>query len=131
MGEIADRDVPRVSPFLPAMQAGEVLRAASASEAIAVSADGTPLGLVSASRLALLSSGEETARAVTPLGAVLHESVPISVAAALMASLPSDRIAVVSDERKVVGLVSARDVLRWVAREAGHLPGTRGSVTGP
>lgn len=129
VGEIADRGVPRVSPFAPASQSEAILRNAGATAALAVSADGTPLGVVTAARLALLSSDDQTFVAVTPLGAVLHESVPISVAVALMASLPADAVAIVSDNRQAVGLLCARDVMRWVAREAGHTVAP-GGVTG-
>jgi CBS domain-containing protein len=56
-----------------------------------------------------------------PIAFTLPETAPIARAAALMAIEGVHRIPVVSDEGKVVGIVSALDVLRWVAREDGYL----------
>ena len=53
----------------------------------------------------------------------LREDTPVARAAALMALEGVHRIPVTSMSGEVVGLVSALDVLRWVAERAGYLTG--------
>lgn len=61
------------------------------------------------------------AEIMMPIAFTLPESAPVSRAAALMALEGVHRVPVVSEDGKVVGIVSALDVLRWVAREDGYL----------
>ncbi|MCA9597046.1 MAG: CBS domain-containing protein [Myxococcales bacterium] len=57
-----------------------------------------------------------------PLAYALPESAPLSLAAALMAQEGVHRVPVVSgNDGSVVGIVSALDVLRWLARSEGYL----------
>jgi CBS domain-containing protein len=49
------------------------------------------------------------------------ESLPARKAAALMAFEGAHRLPVVARDRKVVGMLSALDVLRWLARQEGYL----------
>jgi CBS domain-containing protein len=57
-----------------------------------------------------------------PLAFSLPESAPVSLAAALMAQEGVHRLPVVSaGDGSVVGIVSALDVLRWLARRDGYL----------
>ncbi|AUX42554.1 hypothetical protein SOCE26_039870 [Sorangium cellulosum] len=51
----------------------------------------------------------------------LHESASIRQAAALMAYEGVHRLPIVSDDGKVVGILSSLDVLRWFARRCGYL----------
>ncbi|WP_437537538.1 CBS domain-containing protein [Sorangium sp. So ce726] len=63
-----------------------------------------------------------TARNVmTPVVVQLHESASIRQAASLMAYEGVHRLPVVSDDGKVVGIVSSLDVLRWFGRCCGYL----------
>ncbi|WP_437819794.1 CBS domain-containing protein [Sorangium sp. So ce1078] len=68
-----------------------------------------------------------TARDVmTPVVVQLHESATIRQAAALMAYEGVHRLPVVSDDGRVVGILSSLDVLRWFGRSCGYLiPPTR------
>ena len=63
-----------------------------------------------------------TARDVmTPVVVQLHESASIRQAASLMAYEGVHRLPVVSDDGKVVGILSSLDVLRWFGRCCGYL----------
>ncbi|WP_437593547.1 CBS domain-containing protein [Sorangium sp. So ce1000] len=63
-----------------------------------------------------------TARDVmTPVVVQLHESASIRQAASLMAYESVHRLPVVSDDGKVVGILSSLDVLRWFGRCCGYL----------
>ncbi len=50
----------------------------------------------------------------------LSDSAPIDAAAAVMAREGVHRVLIVSASNKVVGIVSALDVLRWLARRDGY-----------
>ncbi|WP_437603171.1 CBS domain-containing protein [Sorangium sp. So ce590] len=63
-----------------------------------------------------------TARDVmTPVVVQLHESASIRQAASLMAYEGVHRLPVVSDDGRVVGILSSLDVLRWFGRSCGYL----------
>lgn len=114
IGTVANRAIPHVSPWLAAPSAAAAIRAVGASEALVVDGDGTPLGVVTAAQLDAMP-GAPIGETMTTIGAVLHESVPLSVAASLMASLRADRIAVVSDGRRAIGVLTSAELRRWSA----------------
>jgi CBS domain-containing protein len=58
---------------------------------------------------------------MTPIVLMLHESSNVGQAAALMAFDGVHRIPVVSDSRRVVGLLSSLDILRWFGRKSGYI----------
>lgn len=58
---------------------------------------------------------------MSPLVLALHESSNIGQASSLMAYEGVHRLPVVSDDGKVVGLLSSLDVLRWFGRRSGYL----------
>ncbi|WP_437515656.1 CBS domain-containing protein [Sorangium sp. So ce1099] len=63
-----------------------------------------------------------TARDImTPVVLQVHESASIRQAASLMAYEGVHRLAVTSDDGKVVGILSSLDVLRWFGRSCGYL----------
>lgn len=118
IGIVANRAVPQISPWLPVSAAIAALRSATTGEGLVVDGDGTPLGVVTLLLLQAAAPGSDVERVMRPLAVILHESVPISIAAKLMSTLPTDRIAVVGDERRALGLLSLDELLRWVAAEA-------------
>jgi predicted transcriptional regulator len=64
---------------------------------------------------------------MTPFAISLDESAPVTLAAALMSFEGVHRIPVVADDGEVVGVLSALDVLRWLAVQDGYLmPGAVG-----
>ena len=54
----------------------------------------------------------------------LPEGAPISHAIAVMAFENVNEVAVVADDGKVVGVVTANDALRWTARQLGYVMGS-------
>ncbi|HSP81009.1 MAG TPA: CBS domain-containing protein, partial [Myxococcaceae bacterium] len=62
------------------------------------------------------SAGELMSRAPV----VIEEGAPMGRAAALMASSGVHRLIVVASDGRVVGILTALDIARWVARRAGH-----------
>jgi CBS domain-containing protein len=68
-------------------------------------------------RVAGFTAGE----VMTPTPLTLSEKATIAQAAALMAYEVVHRLLILSAEGNVVGLVSALDVLRWVAQHEGYL----------
>lgn len=66
---------------------------------------------------------------MTPVVLTVHESANIGQAASMMAYEGVHRLPVVSDEGRVVGLLSTLDILRWYGRQNGYLipvrPGRR------
>ncbi len=67
--------------------------------------------------LELLAHGHGAA----PLGSPVHESASIARAAAVLAYEERDQLAIVDADGAAVGLLAARDVLRWLAAGAGYL----------
>lgn len=51
----------------------------------------------------------------------LPESASLSKAAALMAFEGVHRLPILSNDGKVVGILSALDVLRWLAKQQGYV----------
>ena len=119
IGTIVDRAVPLISPWLTARSAAGIVHAAGADDALVADGDGTPLGVVSSVRLDGSAGGTTAREVMTPLGAILHESIPVSVAAALTPALGERRIAVVSDDRRAIGVLATSELLGWLARHRG------------
>ncbi|HTP51979.1 MAG TPA: CBS domain-containing protein [Anaeromyxobacteraceae bacterium] len=65
---------------------------------------------------------DTVADAMTPGSLKVLETAPVAKAAALMASRGVHRLVAVSDDGKVVGILTTGDIARWVAQLAGHLP---------
>jgi CBS domain-containing protein len=61
------------------------------------------------------------AEIMTPLVLALHENANVGQAAALMAFEGVHRLPVISDDGKVVGIVSSLDVLRWFGQRSGYI----------
>lgn len=55
-----------------------------------------------------------------PIGATLPESLPLSMAIAVLARSDGQPVAVLSEAGAVVGVLGAVDVVRWVARRMGY-----------
>ena len=104
-------------------QAMEQLQMRGMGHALVVDGDGHPLGVVSLERLA---RGGSVCDAIEPVAIHLNGSVPIAVAATILGASSAERIAVLDDGQRALGIVSSRDILRWVGREAG-----RSLVTSP
>lgn len=117
IGSVVDREIPQVSRYSTVADALGVLSEKRAAGALVVDGDRTPLGFVSAAGLAA-ANASQVEQVMIPVGIVLHENVPICIAASLMASMPADRIAIVGDQRRAIGLFGSADLVRWIASEA-------------
>jgi len=60
------------------------------------------------------------ADAMTCAAFTVSENAPITRAVMLMASKGVRRVPVVSDDGQVTGMITSLDLLRWLARQAGH-----------
>lgn len=120
IGTIGDHDVPQVSPDLPAVDVAERLLVRARTEALVVNGDGKPLGVVT-SKQASGSTGT-AGSLMTPISVVLHESVPLSVAASLMAGRDINHVAVVGERGRAVALLSWQAVLAILAISTPALP---------
>lgn len=95
--------------------------------------EGRPLGVVSRSDL-LRHRRDALAGVVADVMMCmtfsLPESATLSRAAAVMAYEGVHQIPVVASDGRIVGLISALDVVRWLAQHDGYLVAGRGKVVG-
>ncbi|HYU14696.1 MAG TPA: CBS domain-containing protein [Candidatus Acidoferrum sp.] len=134
LSEVMTRHVVCVLPDLDLGDLMELFLERNIGGAPVVDQDGRPIGVVSRTDLLGSFKAGTVADVMVPMAFVLPESATLSQAAALMAFEGVHRIPVVSSEGRVVGIVSALDVARWLAQSDGYIePGSsrltpRGSV---
>lgn len=127
LATLMTRDVLCVRPEVPLGRLVQLMVTEGISGLPVVDAAGRPVGVVSQTDV-LRNLGERaevevvTAETLlTPVAFTLPEDAPVSRAAALMAYEGIHRIPVVDADGAVVGILSALDIARWVAEEAGWL----------
>jgi CBS domain-containing protein len=93
-----------------------------------VDVDGCPIGMVTKTDILRITRDRPAGApplavqdAMTPIAFTLEERAPIAQAAALMGFEGVHRLPVVGDDGTVVGILSALDVARWVARQDGYV----------
>jgi len=91
-----------------------------------VDAEGKPIGVVTKTDLLRAEERGDGAESqvhaiMTDLAIAVHEGMSIAQASALMAYEGVHRIPVVDDEQRVVGVLSALDVLHWLGQRSGYL----------
>jgi len=146
LADVMTRSVVAVRSDMSLEEVTEVFLARSISGAPVIDDAGRPIGVVSKTDLlrAAHDAGDSGALeevvergyhihemavprvsdVMTPLVFSLSQDAPVARAAALMAFEGVHRVPVVDDDGVLVGIVSAIDVLRWMAREHGYvLPG--------
>jgi CBS domain-containing protein len=99
--------------------AADALRSRGVPVAPVVDGEGRPIGLASEADLLRARNGARVADAMVKIALSVPETAPLGRAAALMAEHRTDRLAVVSDDGVVVGMLTAMDVVGWLA---GALP---------
>lgn len=118
---VMTREVWCATPDVPMARLVELLAERNVSGVPVVDASGHPYGVVSrADLLGALRTGATAESLAAPLAFTVDEHAPIAQAAALMAIEGVHRVPVVDAEGRVVGIVSALDVARFVARQAGY-----------
>ncbi len=115
---IMRKDVPKVSTRCSREALEAILATASSGIALVVDDAGKPIGIVRAD--ALSRSADTAAAAMEPAAFLLNESIPISLASAIFASSGVHQIPIISAAQDAVGVLTAVDILSWVARQAGH-----------
>lgn len=88
-----------------------------------VDSTGKPVGVVSKSDLLEDSRGRLVRDIMMPIAFTLPENASLSHAAALMSYENVHRIPVIAADGTVVGIVSAMDIVRWVAEQDGYVVG--------
>jgi CBS domain len=116
--EIMRRASVAVRPDVARSVAADALRAHGQPSAPVVDGEGRPVGFVGEAALLRARSGTRVVDAMLRVALSVPESAPIARAAALMTSQRVDRVAVVSDDGILVGVLSALDVMGWVAAAA-------------
>ena len=123
--DVMSRDVVCVREDTPLADARIALLERGFSGVPVVDSIGRPIGILSQSDL--LAHDEDRPRltevwqAMTSLVLTLSESAPLEQAAALMAYEGIHRVPIVSADGRIVGIVSALDVMRWVAERSGYV----------
>lgn len=120
IGELMSRKVECVSPDTPADEVARLLDERCFGGVPVVDGSGKPLGVVSKSDVvhALYEdglAGKVAADLMTPFVFALPASAPVSRAAWLMAYEGVHRVVALSHDRKVVGVLTPLDVLRWLS----------------
>ena len=132
VGTLMTRNVVCVRPDL-GLDASMALFVETGLKALpVVDAEGALMGFVAESDVMLhvqaagsATQAETIADVFMPYALAVPESTPVTRAAALMALEGQQRVAVVSRENRVVGVLSASDILYWLARADGQLRAPR------
>lgn len=101
--------------------AADALRSRGAAAAPVVDGEGRPIGLVAESDLLRSKSGAKVSDVMVKVALSVPEAAPLARAAALMAAHRAERLAVVSEDGVVVGVLTAMDVLSWLSGAGGPL----------
>jgi CBS domain-containing protein len=101
--------------------AAEALRAHGAAAAPVVDGEGRPIGLVTEADLLRARTGAKVSDAMAKVALPVVETASLARAAALMAAERVERLPVVSADGVVVGMISAMDVVAWLAGAGGPL----------
>jgi CBS domain-containing protein len=119
--EVMRREAVALRPGVSRAVAADALRARGQGSAPVVDGEGRPVGVVGEAELLRAGGGAKVADAMVRVALGVAETAPLSRAAALMVSHGVDRVAVVSADGIVVGVLSALDVVGWLAAPGGAL----------
>jgi predicted transcriptional regulator len=124
ISEIMTRDVVCVGPEATVNDLIEVFLVKAISGVPVVDASGRPLGVASKTDvLSSLAMGGRTVpvkNVMSPVTLAMPANSSIARAAAMMSYERVHRVVVVGPSGTIVGLVSAIDVLRWLAKSDGY-----------
>jgi CBS domain-containing protein len=119
VGAVMRRSAVAVRATVARSVAAEALRARGVQAAPVVDGDGRPVGMVSESDLLRARSGAKVADAMTRVALSVPEGATLVRAASLMAGHGVDHLAVVARDGVVVGVLTAADVVAWLAAAEG------------
>jgi CBS domain-containing protein len=118
---IMSRDPVCVTAGLSVVELVELFVRRGLSAVPVVDREGLLIGLVSQGNLLGQGEARVVADVMTRWPFSLTETAPIERAAALMAYEGIHRVPIISEQGKVVGILSAVDVMRWLARHGGFV----------
>ncbi len=125
------RDVVCVARDLPISNLEDLLVQLGISGAPVTDDDGRPVGMISktdlvaAHRRGGLTAETRVGDLMMPMTFSVGTDETLAKTAGLMAFEGLHRVPVVNRDGRVIGLVAALDVLRWMARESGYAIGNR------
>jgi CBS domain-containing protein len=119
VGSLLAPDVVCLAEALSVAEATAVMLARNLSGAPVVDENGRPVGILTRSDVLRAGPEARVLEAMMPVAFALAESDSLARAAALMAAEHVQHVVVVGDHGRVVGLLTALDATRWLAREAG------------
>jgi CBS domain-containing protein len=117
-----------VRPALAAVTAASALRARGQPGAPVVDGEGRPVGWVGEPELLRARSGARVVEVMTRAAPSISDSAPLSRAAAALASNGVERAAVVASDGVVVGVLSALDLVAWLAAPGAPLGAAGGGA---
>lgn len=121
VGEVMKSQVLCVEESITREALAELFEREMITSAPVVDTSRRAVGMVSTPDLLRGTTGSCTASdLMMPLPFAVSPRTKVSDAAALMAFEGVHQLPVVADDERVVGLITALDVVRWVARRAGH-----------
>ena len=123
LAAVMSGDLVCVSPDLPVESLVSLLVDRGFSGVPVVNSAGKPVGVVSKSDLVTGARSGLVRDIMMPIAFTLPEGASLSHAAALMAYENIHRVPVVAADGTVVGIVSAMDIVRWVAEQDGYVVG--------
>lgn len=112
---VMPRTAVAVRPTLSAATASAALRTRGQTAAPVVDGEGRPVGWVSEAALLRARPGSRVSEAMGRTALAVAEGAPLRRAAALLAAHGLERLPVVASDGLVVGVLSALDVVRWIA----------------
>jgi CBS domain-containing protein len=115
VGEVMRRSAVALRATLPRDEAADALRARGLASAPVVDGDGRPIGVVAEADLLRAPPGTTAADAMARVALAVHDAAPVARAAALMATHRADAVAVVAGDGVIVGVLSASDLVAWLA----------------
>jgi CBS domain-containing protein len=115
VAEVMPRTSVALRPGVARSVAADALRSHQTPVASVVDGEGRPIGLVSEVDLLRAKTGARVSDAMAKVALSVPETAPLRRAAALMAEHRTERLAVVSDDGVVVGMLTAMDVVAWLA----------------
>jgi CBS domain-containing protein len=121
VGEVMRRTAVALRPGLGRAVAADALRARGAAAAPVVDGEGRPVGIVTEAELLRARTGAKVSDAMVRVALAVLETATLARAASLMAAHGADRLPVVSDDGIVVGMLTAMDVVAWLAGHGGPL----------
>jgi CBS domain-containing protein len=131
IAEVLDASVLSIDATTTAKRASELMAARGAGVAIVLDRSAHPIGVVSRGDLANASPSRRVETCMTPFLITLLDSTSVADAIEVVLERGLSHVPVLADGR-VVGVVTPRTVIRWLAQKVQRLRNARAmSATGP